>query len=346
VVTVPEKGVLLQAGGADRLLPGLAELVASPGASLLSHRPEQRAVVLLERPWGRCYAKVVRPRRLENLITMGQAVRHLIGEAFSVPELLEVDTAAGVTIWSALEGIALGSLVRRAHRAENAHLGEELAQLESAAGPARLAMSHDQLFTAALAAGSVLRTLHNVTPPDSVPPYSAQDQIAEINRWLGWIEALAPQHHRRFDLLSERVSAALAGDGLPPVLLHRDFRDRHVILTDDGHAGLIDFDTLAAGEAALDVANAMVHLELRLLDGGCATHHAEATALGMIEGYQPSRAVQRRLSAYVDALRLWLACLNVFRPPRETAVVSALLDRIGQPIFGLAAAGQVEGMSP
>ena len=41
-------GVLLQPGGGDRKLAGLWALLARSGATLVSHRPERRAVVRLE----------------------------------------------------------------------------------------------------------------------------------------------------------------------------------------------------------------------------------------------------------------------------------------------------------
>ncbi len=56
------------------------------------------------------------------------------------------------------------------------------------------------------------------------------------------------------------------------MLLHRDFFDKQVVVDADGRPGLLDFDTLAAGEAAVDVANMLVHLELRRCSG-CARLH-------------------------------------------------------------------------
>ena len=94
----------------------------------------------------------------------------------------------------------------------------------------------------------------------------------------------------------------------------------------------MDFDTLAVGEAALDLANALVHLELRALQGHCLPHLAETAAKALLEGYRPDRQVRRRLQAYADASRLRLVCVYALRPRQEP--VSALLDRLGQPVIG------------
>jgi hypothetical protein len=43
IVAGAVSGVLLQANGADRALPGLAPLLGCPAAALLAHRPDSRA---------------------------------------------------------------------------------------------------------------------------------------------------------------------------------------------------------------------------------------------------------------------------------------------------------------
>ena len=100
---------------------------------------------------------------------------------------------------------------------------------------------------------------------------------------------------------------------------------------------MLDFDTLSLGEAALDLANVLVHLELRALQGRCSEARANAAATAMVEGYDPPPPVSSRLRAYADATRLRLACLYAFRPCRKS-VVPALLGCVGQAVPGTATA--------
>ena len=111
VFAVPNRGVLLQSGGADRRLAGLADVVSQPGASLIAHKPERRAVVELGGVQKRRFAKVVRPRRVSRLIDVGRRMRELSEDRFVVPELLEWNRTTGVTVWSELHGISLYSML-------------------------------------------------------------------------------------------------------------------------------------------------------------------------------------------------------------------------------------------
>ena len=126
------------------------------------------------------------------------------------------------------------------------------------------------------------------------------------------------------------MAAALANASSPFALLHRDFHDKQVFITDAG-VGLIDFDTLACGEPALDLGNAIAHFQLRMLQGYCTAAQAAAATSALLAGYHPTAEVRRRLDAYVDAALLRLVCVYAFRPGWRH-VGPALLDRIGHPI--------------
>ena len=68
--------------------------------------------------------------------------------------------------------------------------------------------------------------------------------------------------------------------------------------------GLLDFDTLAQGEAALDVANFLVHCQLRVWQGYCDHTRAVSLARGFATGYELHTLSADRLQAYADATRL------------------------------------------
>ncbi|MGH8875440.1 MAG: hypothetical protein ACRDVM_09355, partial [Acidimicrobiia bacterium] len=77
VVAIEALGLLLQADGADRRLPALAPVVALPGATLVVHRPERRAVVRLTKAVPGlsvrlpAFAKLVKPGRSRTVAAAG-----------------------------------------------------------------------------------------------------------------------------------------------------------------------------------------------------------------------------------------------------------------------------------
>ena len=334
VVVYPELGVLLQAGGADRRLPGLAELVATPGAKLLVHRPEKRAVVLLERPGGRCYAKVVRPKRANRLARKFLAVRQLTSDAFTVPELLEIDVAAGVTIWSALPGVTLRELL---FGSDGRGTARGMTEVHSRTQQRRGASSppgERYLQAAAQGVGRALRTLHGAVPPPNTTSHGVVDEISWLENRLERIEQFTPRMYGPCRAAATGVFENLVADRSPLVLVHRDFSDSQVLIDARGRVGLLDFDTLALGEAALDLARLLVCLQWRAAPRRCLMELAQMVAAGFLEGYGADPAVYRRLNAYTDAAYLRWACREALLS-RKASVTRAWLARIGQPVFGM-----------
>jgi len=288
--------VLLQGNGADRRLTALAGVMAQPGAALLVHRPERRAVVRVPGTDGDRYVKVVRPGRAAGVVAPMAAVADRPGRPFALARALDIDDERGVIEWEALAGAPLHE------------------RLEHTAEPTLLAD-----------VGASLRWLHDEAGPvDAV--HDADAEAAVVERWL----ALARAHCGNADAVmaapAERVVSGLRG--VPPggtVTLHRDFHDKQVLVADDG-VGLIDLDTLARGDAALDVANFLVHLELRVLQG--LLHDAVAVGAAFLDGYGGTPG---NVQVYADAARLRLACVYAYRP-RWHAVAAAMAGRVGMPL--------------
>lgn len=303
VQPLPALGVLLQLNGADRKLTGLAPLVAQPGATLLVHHPERRAVVRVQEETTLCYGKVVRPSRAADLAVTMRTLHGMAEGCFDTPRVVATDLAQGVLHLSALPGGALYD------------------QLHQPTGP-----------FAAARAGAVLRALHELPAPSLALPHTAADEVQVLQRWLARLTIVAPALTPCVATLIERVATALTATASPPVLLHRDFYDKQVFVTDDGQAGLLDFDTLAVGEAALDLANGLVHFELRALQKRCTWAQATAAAAALLAAYQPSHQTEQRLAAYADATRLRLACVYACRPTGIT-LIAPLLAAIGRPLL-------------
>jgi aminoglycoside phosphotransferase (APT) family kinase protein len=285
VLPLPALNVLLQLGGADRKLPGLAMLLARPAAQLIVHHPERRAVVRLREGDGVRYAKVVRLTRVAELAASMRTMRAQAGARFATPDVLEVQEEQGVILLSALAGASLYDL-----------------------------LGSDKMVAAAGGAGEALRTLHDLAPSIITPKYTAEAEIHVIQRWLERLSIVAPDLFPLADKRREAVFAGLTSGSSPAVLLHRDFYDKQVFFAPDQQMGLLDFDTLAAGEAALDIANALVHLELRVLQGMCTKAQAMAAAAAFCSSYRIDRVVHQRLQAYAAATRLRLACVYACRP--------------------------------
>lgn len=271
--------VVLQPRGADRRLSGLAALVETPGNRLVAHRPERRAVVAVA--GGARFAKLVPARRL-------RAVRRTCQQAnllpLRTPQLDPYDDGSTVTTL-ALAGAPLTTL-----------LGD------TDVGPALTAV------------GAALASLHRCAPPAGAAIHGPTDEVAVTRRWEHWAEVFALP-----------VSAP-AGDpsGLPPApaaaprLIHRDLHDGQLMLERDanGHyadngVGLLDFDLMAAGDPALDLANLLEHLALRARQR--VLPDADPAVEALLAGYQPSQDVLTRVSAYRALAARRLEVVYAFR---------------------------------
>jgi hypothetical protein len=287
--------LLLQRHGADRKLPGLAALLAQPGASLLVHRPERRAVVKLITGSTPQYARVLPPERLAaTLYTAATATAALQNSPFAVPQLLRTDAAAGVAIWAALPGWPLDTLLDRPELPDLLH-----------------------------AIGAALRTLH-IAPPANLRAHSAQAEIDVCTAWVAHAATAAPWLGPDLHARAAAIRTALEKPAEPATLIHRDLYDKQIFVAAGGRLGLLDFDTLAAGEPALDLGNLIAHLELRMLQGFMSEEQAQHAAEALLSGYHPAGATLHRLPVYHAAARLRLACVYTFRP-RWAHLVPALL---------------------
>src|SRR5215211_626805 len=289
----PPARVLLQAGGADRRLRPLAALVRKRGARLVSHRPERRVVVQLPTSEGDTYVKVLRPAAAEAVLPRYGAMAQLAGEAFTVPEVLAYDALRGVIRLNTVAGTPLHDLLRTP-------------------GGAR----------AAACAGGALRALWGAVPSREVPRHGPTEEAEIVQRWLVVLRRYVPELTVEVADLAARVKRDLEDGPLGAyTTLHRDLHDKQVLVTESGQVAFIDLDELACGETALDLANLVTHFELRAVQGDCGVETAEAAAAALIDAANPPKAVLRRLSAYVQGVRLRLACVYALRPGRRQVAI-------------------------
>lgn len=284
---------VLQPGGADRRLTGLARLAADPALELVAHRPERRAVVR-HRTVAR-YTKMVRPDRLARVV---DPLRHVAASSGPrVAEVLSSDPARGTVTLAALPGRPLHDLAEES-------------------GPPTLA-----------AVGAAVRRLHETA---ALPGADVHDPAAELGTVRRWHDLAAsyggwPLSAGDTDRLLTRTDELLSGVSGPPVLLHRDLHDKQ-ILVDGDSVGLLDLDLAAAGHAALDLANLLVHLELRARQGLLPAERVPALAAALLAGYDASPTVRAALPAYAMATRLRLVGVYAFRPAGVAAATALLTD--------------------
>lgn len=287
--------VLLQPAGADARLGALPAVLDEDGADLVAHRPGRRAVVRVTDADGtvREYAKVVRPKNAAELARRGALVAELVGDEVPVPRLREdSDLERGVLRWSVVPGRTLHDL--------------------GADG----GWSIETAREAWQAAGRAVAGLH-AAPTERVTDRHGPEQ--ELDAIAGWLHPAVAHGLLDPDLVAragERVTAELTAEAGEPVLgvLHRDLHDKQLLLDDAGTVGMIDVDTLAVGERALDVANLLVHLELRQAQGLLTDELAAAAREDFRAGVDAADLPAARLAAYARAARLRLAGVYAFRP--------------------------------
>ncbi len=287
-------GLALAAPGVDRRLPGLA--AASATGDVLVHRLHKRAVVR----HGARYTKVVRPGRAEAIgrasTVVGAACAAVGVEAAPVQAMTEDTVTFGALAGRTLHDLGAGGVD----------------------GWAALARTWPA-FTRAEAAVGV---------------HDAERESATLMGWLDHLDRFdaLPRSRAALRRAGERVAAELAS-GRPDTwgLLHRDLHDKQVLWdAATGSLGLLDLDTAARGEPALDLANLAAHVDLRVRQGVLPSDTARVVA-DLLGGVADAvGASPRRLTAYGRAARIRLACVYAFRPAASDWL-AGWVDDLGSP---------------
>ena len=98
---------------------------------------------------------------------------------------------------------------------------------------------------------------------------------------------------------------------------HGDLHDKQML----GHGpirsapGLLDFDEACRAEAALDLANLDVHLELRRRQNLLTARRFAIAHASIVSAAERLHVSPERFAAYAASARLRLACMYSFRPP-------------------------------
>lgn len=289
-------GVLVHPRHRDAKLPRFAERLAA-GEQVVVHRPGRRAVLRGAGPQAP-FTKVTRRRRAVDAIQRHESVASAVGSSVRTAPLLD-------------------------------H-GEDWMSLGPLAGRSLLEMGRDgQISDPELAGawhmlGRALRHLHHVTPdraPGLRARHDAAEEVATTHKWLdpvlAWGLLPTTEEGRIEQLLDPLVhqDESNRGDSRPTALLHRDLHDQQVLIADgQDHPALLDLDTAAWGEPALDVANVLAHLDLRVRQDLLTEWRAGAAREAFLGALAPDAATRSRAEAYRTAARLRLSAVYALRP--------------------------------
>lgn len=282
--------LVLQHGGADSRLPALARLVAD-GAELVVHRPERRAVVRAGAGEEVAFTKVVRPRRTADLVRRMEQAAAVPG--VRAPRVVASDAATGTVRMSTLPGRTLHDL-----------LTDEV--------PERTAR----------AVGAAVRTLHDAGEAGEVASHDLDAEVETTRTLLDLARshrALEPRLVAALERDAARAASRIVSAG--PVgelsLLHRDLHDKQLLVEESGdgpRVGMLDVDTLGAGDPALDLGNLLAHLDLRVRQDWAAAGTAAAVEDALLAGYAPGERTLAAAAGYRELTRARLCALYAFRP--------------------------------
>ncbi|WP_114906965.1 phosphotransferase family protein [Ornithinimicrobium murale] len=156
-------------------------------------------------------------------------------------------------------------------------------------------------------------------------PHTAHDEVAVLRRWQEWVtrlEALPADLHGTLLRRVEDVAADLVSQPAQDLVVsHRDLHDKQM-LAEGNRLGLLDFDTVALAEPALDLANLWVHARLRADQGLWSQRHSEIAQQSIREVADSLGVSDERFATYAEATRLRLACLYAFRPRHRALALS------------------------
>ena len=300
VLALADPGLVLQPLGVDPRLPGIG-MVRRPGRFVDRLRAQGATQPAVE--GGRF---TLLSHRLGRRCTLrfhlsGTEGRSLIVKLFRRPDRARRAFATLAALRA--QGFAAGAVRVPAPLA----LLEEVAILvmEDVPGVPLLEVPADRRAAIAGASGAALARLHAASAPEA-GSHGPAEEFATLERWCDLAASLRPDMAAAIATSLAAVRAGLSGLEPPArqVLLHRDLHERQ-ILSSGAALSLLDFDTLALGEPALDLGNLLAHLALagEPCQGGLAA--------AFLAGYGGGdRLAAPRLEVWTMAALLRLACLH------------------------------------
>lgn len=307
-----EHHVLWQPFPHDYRLPALAECVRPESvrhllphddiitAEALAYRPGMRALLRYGTASGATvFGKVAHERQprqyLEPLLRAGEAARRQ-GSSLRLPRVLAYEPRLGIGLIEALDGESLHARLLR----------------------------NETTATCLSRSAEALRRLHLLHIESEARRHAPEDELALLRVWIDLVEALGKTGTDPRRQAWYQLEAAVPDPAAALVAVHRDFYDKQVLLAPEQTA-LLDLDTLAHGDAEIDLGNFIAHLFLRGVQWK-RDEEMQLAAATFLAAYPASIDVAR-LHWYRRSTLLRLSCVYALRPNCE-AIVRALLAEV------------------
>ncbi|GMA33458.1 hypothetical protein GCM10025875_34500 [Litorihabitans aurantiacus] len=303
--------------GVDARLPALADRLAL-GEKVVVHRPGRRAVLRGSGP-DAPFVKVTRRGRAADAARRHHALAGLLDGAARTPRLLwSTDDALATAPLPGLTLLALG-------RDETAD-EEALAAAWSGVGRVLATLAaHGTVGGEAEGTDGTGPAPHPGTPALlELPGHDAAAEHATTLAWLDPVRAWGLLPAVGDDVVRDALAPLLTDPPGPRGVLHRDLHEAQVLVAPDGGLGLLDLDTLARGESALDLANLLAHLDLRERQGLLTPRRRARAEEALLGAAAPAPGTLARVPAHLVAARLRLAGVYAMRPRWRTTAVGLL----------------------
>lgn len=315
--------------GRDRRLPELKHV--SKHGEVVVHRAHHRAVVRS----GNQYVKIFRLRQAADAADRHAWMNELLeSEDFCTPDI--VSYTPGCLTLTGLPGRSLFELGRDPEVSE-----------------ALFEKSWQKWAEGWVRQQSLARALPQRLILESLPPRSAAVELTNLRRivnlWLLHAHDVPAAEAQRYAVRAAAAQVAqelLGTDPDPLVWSHGDLHDKQIFVDHPGDPlGLLDFDESGRAEAAADLANLAVHLQLRLWQRRLSDQQYQTARRQVLAAAAELHVTPARFEAYAGASRLRLRCLYSFRP-EWAALAEDFLDPRAVPDGFLSSAGLSAGSFP
>lgn len=289
----PDGTVELHPPGSDPGLVGLAAATGDAGGSqhVVAHRLGRRAVVRDGTGW----VKVVRPSKLTSVVDRHRQFATAVATTDTrVADIIAADAGRGTVLFEHLDG--------------------------------RPMLDHTEPVDAAQRVAAAVQDWWRRAAPPALPVHDAAAECAVLDSWAASAarhRAIPPSHRAAFTSAVRSAQRDLAAlRACPYRLAHRDLHDGQLLVCGD-RVAVLDLDTAARADPALDIANLLAHVDLAAALGRIDEPTAAAVAAALarvLDGPAHSKAVD----AYRAAARVRLVAVHAFRPGTRWAALTLL----------------------
>lgn len=284
---VPETGMVVRSAGLDRRIPVL-RLIHVPqskggllGAEVLSHRLGKRVTIRT------AHSEIIKGYKVRSPLPEATFERGAVLAAAAPPlggpRPLEILSEQRAVVW----------------------------QAETPTPPGQ----HEKPSSEAVAlTAAALRQFH-ATENLQGPPHDLTRELDQIDRLAQKVRLVRPEMADLIDATLAKASSRVVDLGLSPTgPIHRDAHPGQFIVQDD-RALVIDVDTLAKGDPAIDLGNYSAHLSMLGAEEACEA---------LLSEYGADRALRRRAEVWKGLSLLRLSLDGLLTTRRASSAFVAL----------------------